>query len=64
MSELGTPHTPVEIEPGTMERGSQFGEAYEQMVPNLRVPCIKDGEKVISGSRFTGIKTGEQITRA
>ncbi len=52
LDELDTPHTPVELKPGTMEHGSLFGEEYEQMVPNMRVPSIKDGDEVIFESNF------------
>jgi glutathione S-transferase len=52
LDELDTPHTPVELQPGTMEHGSLFGEEYEQMVPNMRVPSIKDGDQVVFESNF------------
>jgi glutathione S-transferase len=35
-----------------MESGSLFGEDYEQMVPNMRVPSIKDGDEVVFESNF------------
>ena len=44
LDELGTPHEPIELKPGDMD-GKLFGEAYESMVPNLRVPGIKDGDQ-------------------
>lgn len=47
LSELGTPHTPVEITPGNMESGSLFGEDYEIQIPSMRVPSIKDGDDII-----------------
>jgi len=51
LDELGTPHEPIELKPGDMD-GKLFGEAYESMVPNLRVPGIKDGDQVVFESNF------------
>lgn len=47
LSELGTPHTPVEIKPGGMDDGTLFGEDYELQIPTMRVPSIKDGDQII-----------------
>jgi len=47
LAELGTPHNPVEITPGSMEDGSLFGEDYELQIPSMRVPSIRDGDDII-----------------
>lgn len=52
LAEMGTPHTPVEIKPGSMESGSLFGEDYEFLVPTMRVPSIKDGDEIVFESNF------------
>ncbi len=52
LAEMGTPHLPVEISPGSMESGSLFGEDYEAQLPSMRVPSIKDGDEIIFESNL------------
>lgn len=52
LAEMGTPHHPVEISPGSMESGSLFGEDYEAQIPSMRVPSIKDGDEIIFESNL------------
>ena len=47
LSELGVPHTPVEIDPGNVKDGTLFGEDYELQIPSMRVPSIQDGDQII-----------------
>lgn len=52
LAEMGTEHQKNEISPGSMETGSLFGEEYESLVPNMRVPGIRDGDEIIFESNF------------
>ena len=52
LAEMGIEHQANEISPGSMETGSLFGEEYESLVPNMRVPSIRDGDEIIFESNF------------
>lgn len=52
LAEMETPHSPVELIPGSMDSGSLFGEDYEAQIPSMRVPSIKDGDEIIFESNL------------
>ncbi len=47
LAETQIEHDAIEITPGEYDHGSLFGQAYEALVPSLRVPAIQHGDDLI-----------------